>query len=319
MAALKHPCVGDHPYGADPTLAKRVGLDRQWLHAVKLGFEHPESGEYVEYSADYPDDLARALEASAVPTDLTPASRHAPRTCPRSPTSTCASREAAYPRCRAGSTPFTRSRPGSASGISRRTRSGWPSRGEQAGYAGSTRLARGSLRRARRPGKGSGRRCSTWSRPCDRAGSACGSSRERAGARLLPPARAGRPRADRRRRNEEKPARHRDGLARRGATRVLPRPDRRRRRPARRPAQPPSRPDPGRPAHKGTTGGPRREREIAGALAGRAPLLGEDRAARIVHAIITESLDAAPATRPARPRSETVGGACHDRPDVVVG
>jgi chorismate mutase len=36
-----------------------------------------------------------------------------------------------------------------------------------------------------------------------------------------------------------------------------------------------------------------REREIARALAARAPLLGEDRAARIVHAIITESLDAA--------------------------
>jgi 23S rRNA pseudouridine1911/1915/1917 synthase len=62
MAALKHPCVGDHLYGADPTLATRVGLDRQWLHAVKLGFEHPETGEYVEYESTYPDDLARALE-----------------------------------------------------------------------------------------------------------------------------------------------------------------------------------------------------------------------------------------------------------------
>jgi chorismate mutase len=38
---------------------------------------------------------------------------------------------------------------------------------------------------------------------------------------------------------------------------------------------------------------PAREREIAHALAARAPLLGEERAARIVHAIITESLDAA--------------------------
>ena len=62
MAALKHPCVGDHLYGADPTLAKRVGLDRQWLHATKLGFEHPESGEQVEYASTYPDDLASALE-----------------------------------------------------------------------------------------------------------------------------------------------------------------------------------------------------------------------------------------------------------------
>jgi 23S rRNA pseudouridine1911/1915/1917 synthase len=63
MAALKHPCVGDLTYGADPTLASRFGLERQWLHAVKLGFEHPDSGEYVEYESDYPDDLARALEA----------------------------------------------------------------------------------------------------------------------------------------------------------------------------------------------------------------------------------------------------------------
>ena len=62
MAALKHPCVGDLTYGADPVLARRVGLERQWLHAVRLGFEHPDTGEYVEYESTYPDDLAHALE-----------------------------------------------------------------------------------------------------------------------------------------------------------------------------------------------------------------------------------------------------------------
>ncbi len=62
MSALKHPCVGDLTYGADPTLAQRVGLERQWLHAVRLGFEHPDSGEHVEYESSYPDDLAYALE-----------------------------------------------------------------------------------------------------------------------------------------------------------------------------------------------------------------------------------------------------------------
>ena len=62
MAALKHPCVGDLTYGADPTLAKRLGLNRQWLHAVRLGFEHPDSGDYVTYESEYPDDLAAALE-----------------------------------------------------------------------------------------------------------------------------------------------------------------------------------------------------------------------------------------------------------------
>ena len=62
MAALKHPCVGDLTYGADPVLARRVGLDRQWLHASRLGFEHPGTGAYVEFSSDYPADLQRALD-----------------------------------------------------------------------------------------------------------------------------------------------------------------------------------------------------------------------------------------------------------------
>jgi 23S rRNA pseudouridine1911/1915/1917 synthase len=62
MAALKHPCVGDLTYGADPTLARRLGLERQWLHAVRLGFEHPDSGKYVEFVSAYPGDLTDALE-----------------------------------------------------------------------------------------------------------------------------------------------------------------------------------------------------------------------------------------------------------------
>jgi 23S rRNA pseudouridine1911/1915/1917 synthase len=62
MSALKHPCVGDLTYGADPTLSKRVGLERQWLHATRLAFEHPDSGEYVVYESPYPDDLAHSLE-----------------------------------------------------------------------------------------------------------------------------------------------------------------------------------------------------------------------------------------------------------------
>jgi 23S rRNA pseudouridine1911/1915/1917 synthase len=68
MAAIKHPCVADPLYGADPTLAARLGLDRQWLHAVGLGFEHPGSGEWVTFESPYPDDLARALELLGAPT-----------------------------------------------------------------------------------------------------------------------------------------------------------------------------------------------------------------------------------------------------------
>ncbi|MBO9554062.1 MAG: RluA family pseudouridine synthase [Cellulomonas sp.] len=62
FSALRHPCVGDLTYGADPTLAAKVGLTRQWLHAVRLGFEHPGTGEWLELTSDYPEDLAKALD-----------------------------------------------------------------------------------------------------------------------------------------------------------------------------------------------------------------------------------------------------------------
>ena len=42
LAAIRHPCVGDPMYGGDPVLAARLGLDRQWLHAVRLGFTAPD-------------------------------------------------------------------------------------------------------------------------------------------------------------------------------------------------------------------------------------------------------------------------------------
>ncbi|QPP09346.1 RluA family pseudouridine synthase [Streptomyces bathyalis] len=62
MSAHRHPCVGDLTYGADPKLAKRLRLERQWLHAVRLGFEHPSDGRRVEYESDYPEDLQKALD-----------------------------------------------------------------------------------------------------------------------------------------------------------------------------------------------------------------------------------------------------------------
>lgn len=62
MAAQRHPCVGDPLYGADPTLAARLGLTRQWLHAARLSFTHPGSGEWVTYDSAYPDDLQHALD-----------------------------------------------------------------------------------------------------------------------------------------------------------------------------------------------------------------------------------------------------------------
>jgi 23S rRNA pseudouridine1911/1915/1917 synthase len=65
MAALRHPCVGDTTYGADPTLSARLGLERQWLHAAHLGFEHPDTGEWMSFDSTYPADLAHALEIVA--------------------------------------------------------------------------------------------------------------------------------------------------------------------------------------------------------------------------------------------------------------
>jgi len=62
FSALHHPCVGDLTYGADPVLAKRLGLQRQWLHAVGLGFQHPSSGQRVAFASPYPQDLQTALD-----------------------------------------------------------------------------------------------------------------------------------------------------------------------------------------------------------------------------------------------------------------
>jgi 23S rRNA pseudouridine1911/1915/1917 synthase len=62
MAAVRHPCVGDRLYGADPALAARLGVGRQWLHAKSLGFAHPADGHWVEFTSDYPADLRASLE-----------------------------------------------------------------------------------------------------------------------------------------------------------------------------------------------------------------------------------------------------------------
>lgn len=62
FSALNHPLVGDLTYGADAGLAAELGLTRQWLHAVGLGFAHPVTGQYVSYTSPYPSDLQYALE-----------------------------------------------------------------------------------------------------------------------------------------------------------------------------------------------------------------------------------------------------------------
>jgi 23S rRNA pseudouridine1911/1915/1917 synthase len=62
MAAIRHPCVGDLMYGADPVIAGKLALERQWLHAVRLSFIHPSSGELMQFESGYPADLQQALD-----------------------------------------------------------------------------------------------------------------------------------------------------------------------------------------------------------------------------------------------------------------
>ena len=217
MAALKHPCVGDLTYGADPTLAARVGLERQWLHAVRLGFEHPDTGEHVEYESTYPDDLAHALEVirdAALTLDLLLPPGHDGRR--RGGRRRPPRRARRRPRCRRRCTPTTRSAPGCAGRLAERRGLGGRGGGRVVGYArlpptwlddlyvAPTHAGQGvgsallDLVKAQRPGR---------LLPV-------GLRDEHARARLLRAARPGRARAHRRLRQRGEGAGHPDGLAR---------------------------------------------------------------------------------------------------------
>jgi 23S rRNA pseudouridine1911/1915/1917 synthase len=62
FSAFRHPLVGDTMYGADPVMAKRLGIEHQWLHALRLSFEHPITGETVSFESEYPEELAAVLD-----------------------------------------------------------------------------------------------------------------------------------------------------------------------------------------------------------------------------------------------------------------
>jgi 23S rRNA pseudouridine1911/1915/1917 synthase len=69
FSALKHPLVGDTLYGAAPQI--HVGkielptLGRQFLHAAKLGFPHPRTGDWIEFGSPLPADLYHYLNTLA--------------------------------------------------------------------------------------------------------------------------------------------------------------------------------------------------------------------------------------------------------------
>ncbi|HVC06777.1 MAG TPA: RluA family pseudouridine synthase [Solirubrobacterales bacterium] len=60
FAAIGHPLAGDTTYGG----GERFGLERQFLHAHRLAFTHPQSGEALVFESALPPDLAAALEAA---------------------------------------------------------------------------------------------------------------------------------------------------------------------------------------------------------------------------------------------------------------
>jgi 23S rRNA pseudouridine1911/1915/1917 synthase len=57
LSAIGFPVVGDKMYGV-----KSAHLSRQFLHASHLGFNHPSTGKYVEFTSELPPDLAQALK-----------------------------------------------------------------------------------------------------------------------------------------------------------------------------------------------------------------------------------------------------------------
>lgn len=61
MSSIGHPLVGDSMYGANPQLGQRLGLDRQWLHAMRLEFRHPRTKVWTTVDSTYPPDLSHAL------------------------------------------------------------------------------------------------------------------------------------------------------------------------------------------------------------------------------------------------------------------
>jgi 23S rRNA pseudouridine1911/1915/1917 synthase len=60
LAAIGHPLIGDTTYGGE----RRYGLTRQFLHAHRLEFVHPVSGEELSFVSELPADLAAALAAA---------------------------------------------------------------------------------------------------------------------------------------------------------------------------------------------------------------------------------------------------------------
>jgi 23S rRNA pseudouridine1911/1915/1917 synthase len=64
LSSMGHPVLGDRAYGGGGDPAKRLGLDRPFLHSWRIGFTHPFTGKLVEIEEPLPEDLERALRTA---------------------------------------------------------------------------------------------------------------------------------------------------------------------------------------------------------------------------------------------------------------
>ncbi|CAN5643351.1 RluA family pseudouridine synthase [soil metagenome] len=67
LSHLGRPVLGDKTYGGRSELSVRLGLDRPFLHAVRLAWPHPSDGRRVEVADELPADLMVVLAASGMP------------------------------------------------------------------------------------------------------------------------------------------------------------------------------------------------------------------------------------------------------------
>ena len=67
LSSIGHPILGDRRYGGGGEDARELGLERPFLHAWRIAFDHPITGERIDLEDPLPPDLRRALEGEERP------------------------------------------------------------------------------------------------------------------------------------------------------------------------------------------------------------------------------------------------------------
>jgi 23S rRNA pseudouridine1911/1915/1917 synthase len=66
LSSIGHPILGDRRYGGGGEDARELGLERPFLHAWRIVFDHPITGERIDLEDPMPPDLRRALERARI-------------------------------------------------------------------------------------------------------------------------------------------------------------------------------------------------------------------------------------------------------------